>query len=54
LKDFVHHFLRNPLPELVSGPTMEIVMVEGPAALYKKLDPEFEAALIDPEAHGGN
>lgn len=37
------------LLELVSGPTMEIVLVEEPTALYKKLDPEFEAALIDPE-----
>jgi len=33
---------------------MEIVLVEEPATLYKKLDPEFEAALIDPESHGGN
>ncbi|HEY8733839.1 MAG TPA: PPC domain-containing DNA-binding protein [Puia sp.] len=42
------------LLELVSGPTMEIVLVEEPTALHKKLDPEFEAALIDPEFHGGN
>lgn len=42
------------LLELVSGPTMEIVLVEEPTALYKKLDPEFEAALIDPDSHGGN
>ena len=42
------------LLELVSGPTMEIVLVEEPTALYKKLDPEFEAALIDPESNGGN
>src|SRR5664279_2546914 len=33
------------LLELVSGPTMEIILVEEPTALYKKLDPEFEAAL---------
>jgi uncharacterized protein len=42
------------LLELVSGPAMEIVLVEEPTALYKKLDPEFEAALIDPESLGGN
>jgi len=33
---------------------MEIVLVEEPTALYKKLDPEFEAALIDPESHEWN
>ena len=37
------------LLELISGPTMEIVFVEEPVALYKKLDPEFDAALIDPD-----
>ena len=37
------------LLELFSGPTMEIILVAEPTALYKKLDPEFEAALIDPE-----
>jgi len=42
------------LLELFSGPTMEIILVEEPTALYKKLDPEFEAALIDPESGGGN
>lgn len=42
------------LLELFSGPTMEIVLVAEPTALYKKLDPEFEAALIDPEAEGTN
>jgi len=42
------------LLELFSGPTMEIILVAEPTALYKKLDPEFEAALIDPEAKGDN
>lgn len=42
------------LLELFSGPTMEIILVAEPTALYKKPDPEFEAALIDPEAKGGN
>jgi predicted DNA-binding protein with PD1-like motif len=42
------------LLELVSGPTMEIILVEEPTALYKKPDPEFEAALIDPQSAGGN
>lgn len=42
------------LLELFSGPTMEIILVEEPTALYKKLDPEFEAALIDPQSKGGN
>lgn len=37
------------LLELISGPTMEIIFVEEPVGLYKKLDPEFDAALIDPE-----
>ena len=36
------------LLELISGPTMEIVFVEEPVWLHKKLDPEFEATLIDP------
>ena len=40
------------LLELFSGPTMEIILMEEPTALYKKLDPEFEAALIDPESKG--
>jgi len=40
------------LLELFSGPTMEIILVSEPTALYKKIDPEFEAALIDPEATG--
>jgi uncharacterized protein len=42
------------LLELISGPTMEIILVAEPISLYKKLDPEFEAALIDPGAKGGN
>jgi predicted DNA-binding protein with PD1-like motif len=42
------------LLELISGPTMEIILVEEPTSLYKKLDPEFEAALIDPESKESN
>lgn len=37
------------LLELHCGPTMEIILVAEPAELYKKLDPEFNAAIIDPE-----
>lgn len=37
------------LIELFCGPTMEIILIEQPTALYKKLDPEFGAALIDAE-----
>lgn len=37
------------LLELFCGPTMEIILIEEPVALYKKLDPEFNAALIDPD-----
>lgn len=40
------------LIELYCGPTMEIILIEQPTALYKKIDPEFGAALIDPEASG--
>ena len=36
------------LLELISGPTMEIIFVAEPAALNKKLDPEFNATIIDP------
>ncbi|CAM4369083.1 hypothetical protein SAMN06265348_113171 [Pedobacter westerhofensis] len=35
--------------ELVSGPTIEIIMTTEPVALYKKLDEEFNAGIIDPE-----
>jgi len=42
------------LLELFSGPTMEIILVAEPTALYKKLDPEFEAAMIDPESKEDN
>ncbi len=37
------------LLELYSGPTMEIILTVEPAALFKKLDPEFNAGIIDPE-----
>lgn len=37
------------LLELISGPTMEIIFVAEPVKLNKKLDLEFDAALIDPE-----
>lgn len=40
------------LLELFCGPTMEIVLVEQPTSLYKKIDPEFGAALIDPDTTG--
>ena len=42
------------LLELFSGPTMEIILVEEPKYLYKKLDSEFKAALIDPESKDAN
>ena len=42
------------LLELFCGPTMEIILVAEPTSLYKKLDPEFEAALIDPATKKGN
>ncbi len=42
------------LLELFSGPTMEIILVEEPIYLYKKLESEFKAALIDPESKGNN
>ncbi|WP_375435013.1 PPC domain-containing DNA-binding protein [uncultured Hymenobacter sp.] len=35
--------------ELVSGPTIELIMTVEPTPLYKKLNTEFDAALIDPE-----
>lgn len=35
------------LLELFSGPTMEIILTVTPTALYKKLDTEFNAGLID-------
>lgn len=37
------------LLELFSGPTMEIILVEEQTTLYKKLDLEFDAAVIDPD-----
>jgi predicted DNA-binding protein with PD1-like motif len=40
------------LLELFCGPTMEIILIEQPTALYKKLDPEFGAALIDVDSSG--
>lgn len=36
------------LLELISGPTMEIILVAELTTLYKRLDPELDAAIIDP------
>jgi predicted DNA-binding protein with PD1-like motif len=38
------------LLELICGPTIEIVLTTQPVKLHKKLDPEFEAALVDLDA----
>lgn len=35
--------------ELVSGPTIELVLTVEPTPLYKKLTAEFDAAIIDPD-----
>ncbi|WP_324680253.1 PPC domain-containing DNA-binding protein [Hymenobacter sp. GOD-10R] len=35
--------------ELVSGPTVELFVTVEPTPLYKKLNTEFDAAIIDPE-----
>ena len=37
------------LIELISGPTIEIIITTEPTPLYKKLDEEFNAGLIDPD-----
>jgi predicted DNA-binding protein with PD1-like motif len=37
------------LLELIIGPTMELIITTEPTALYKKLDPDFKAAFIDPD-----
>jgi predicted DNA-binding protein with PD1-like motif len=37
------------LLELIIGPTMELILTTEPTTLYKKMDPEFNAAFIDPE-----
>ena len=37
------------LLELIIGPTMELVITTEPTVLYKKLDPEFGAAFINPD-----
>lgn len=37
------------LLKMIVGPTLEIVLTAEPAFLYKKLDTEFNAAVIDPE-----
>ncbi len=37
------------LLELIIGPTLELTVTTEPTALYKKLDPEFGAAFIDPD-----
>jgi len=37
------------LIQMISGPTIEIIITTEPTALYKKLDEEFNAGLIDPE-----
>lgn len=34
--------------ELVSGPTIELILTVEPTPLYKKLNTEFDAATIDP------
>lgn len=36
------------LLELIIGPTMELIITTEPTALFKKLDPDFKAAFIDP------
>ncbi|GAA4206104.1 DNA-binding protein [Pedobacter jeongneungensis] len=36
------------LLELIIGPTLELIVTTEPGTLYKKLDPEFNAAFIDP------
>lgn len=35
--------------ELISGPTIELVLTVEPTPLYKKRNDEFDAALIDPD-----
>lgn len=35
--------------ELISGPTVELFVTVEPTPLYKKLNTEFDAAIIDPE-----
>ncbi|SFT36010.1 hypothetical protein SAMN05421857_0376 [Chryseobacterium formosense] len=37
------------LLKMIVGPTIEIIMTAEPTYLYKKLNPEFNAAAIDPE-----
>ncbi|MCC9168973.1 PPC domain-containing DNA-binding protein [Pontibacter harenae] len=34
--------------ELVTGPTLEVFLTVEPTTLYKKVDPKFGAAIIDP------
>jgi predicted DNA-binding protein with PD1-like motif len=36
------------LLELISGPTLEVFLTVEPITLYKKVDPQYGAALIDP------
>ncbi len=36
------------LLEMFVGPTLEVVVMVEPTALYKKLDPESGAGIIDP------
>jgi len=36
------------LLELISGPTLEVFLTVEPTTLYKKVDPQFGAGLIDP------
>ena len=35
--------------ELFSGPTIELILTVEPTPLYKKLNTEFDAAIIDPD-----
>ncbi|RZK33602.1 MAG: DNA-binding protein [Hymenobacter sp.] len=35
--------------ELISGPTIELILTVEPTPLYKKLNTEFDAATIDPD-----
>lgn len=38
------------LLELIVGPTLEVIITTEPTALYKKLNREFDAGVIDPSA----
>jgi hypothetical protein len=36
--------------QLIDGPTLEVFVTVEPTPLYKKLDEEFNAGLIDPDS----